>query len=160
MYVSSKAFRAKLLSVDRFSVFAVLLWIVNPYIWPPPPLLQTPPPPLQQIPSQRNSNLRELPIATSNNNRPPVPSGQAKPVTRATQNVRQGQPARAGPAGRGGSVAQGQGAAKAPEQPSVPEMKKECPAAQSSTTPEVILRSVIMWEGLTFSMFSIHRLLQ
>uniref|UniRef100_A0A8C2KKP1 RNA binding motif protein 33a n=1 Tax=Cyprinus carpio TaxID=7962 RepID=A0A8C2KKP1_CYPCA len=96
----------------------------------------TPPPPLQQIPSQRNSNLRELPIATSNNNRPPVPSGQAKPVTWATQNVRQGQAARAGPAGRGGSVAQGQGAAKTPEQPSVPEMKKECPAAQSSTTPE------------------------
>uniref|UniRef100_A0A8C1G9F1 RNA binding motif protein 33a n=1 Tax=Cyprinus carpio TaxID=7962 RepID=A0A8C1G9F1_CYPCA len=96
----------------------------------------TPPPPLQQIPSQRNSNLRELPIATSNNNRPPVPSGQAKPVTWATQNVRQGQAARAGPAGRGGSVAQGQEAAKTPEQPSVPEMKKECPAAQSSTTPE------------------------
>ncbi|XP_016388803.1 RNA-binding protein 33 isoform X2 [Sinocyclocheilus rhinocerous] len=95
------------------------------------------PPPLQQIPPQRNSNLRELPIATSNNNnRPSVPSGQAKPVTRATQNVRQGQAARAGPAGRGGSVAQGLGAAKAPEQPSVPEMKKECPAAQSSTTPE------------------------
>uniref|UniRef100_A0A8C1G895 RNA binding motif protein 33a n=1 Tax=Cyprinus carpio TaxID=7962 RepID=A0A8C1G895_CYPCA len=94
------------------------------------------PPPLQQIPSQRNSNLRELPIATSNNNRPPVPSGQAKPVTWATQNVRQGQAARAGPAGRGGSVAQGQEAAKTPEQPSVPEMKKECPAAQSSTTPE------------------------
>uniref|UniRef100_A0A8C1GVD5 RNA binding motif protein 33a n=1 Tax=Cyprinus carpio TaxID=7962 RepID=A0A8C1GVD5_CYPCA len=97
----------------------------------------TPPSPLQQIPPQRNSNLRELPIASNNNNnRPPVPSGQAKPVTRATQNVRQGQPARAGPAGRGGSVAQGQGAAKTPEQPSVPEMKKECPAAQSSTTPE------------------------
>ncbi|XP_052416597.1 RNA-binding protein 33 isoform X6 [Carassius gibelio] len=97
----------------------------------------TPPSPLQQIPPQRNSNLRELPIATSNNNnRPPVPGGQAKPVTRATPNVRQGQAARAGPAGRGGSVAQGQGAAKAPEQPSVPEMKKECPAAQPSTTPE------------------------
>ncbi|XP_059389387.1 RNA-binding protein 33 isoform X1 [Carassius carassius] len=97
----------------------------------------TPPSPLQQIPPQRNSNLRELPIATSNNNnRPPVPGGQAKPVTRATPNVRQGPAARAGPAGRGGSVAQGQGAAKAPEQPSVPEMKKECPAAQSSTTPE------------------------
>ncbi|XP_026123569.1 RNA-binding protein 33 isoform X5 [Carassius auratus] len=97
----------------------------------------TPPSPLQQIPPQRNSNLRELPIATSNNNnRPPVPGGQAKPVTRATPNVRQGQAARAGPAGRGGSVAQGQGAAKAPEQPNVPEMKKECPAAQPSTTPE------------------------
>ncbi|XP_016410513.1 RNA-binding protein 33-like isoform X2 [Sinocyclocheilus rhinocerous] len=95
-----------------------------------------PPSPLQQIPPQRNSNLRELPIATSNNNGPPVPSGQAKPVTMATQNVRQGQAARAGPAGRGGSVAQGLGAAKAPEQLSVPEMKKECPAAQSNTTPE------------------------
>ncbi|XP_016336755.1 RNA-binding protein 33 [Sinocyclocheilus anshuiensis] len=89
----------------------------------------TPLPPLQQIPPQRNSNLRELPIATSNNNnRPSVPSGQAKPVTRAAQNVRQGQAARAGPAGRGGSVAQGLGAAKAPEQTSVPEMKKEGPA--------------------------------
>ncbi|XP_052457486.1 RNA-binding protein 33-like isoform X3 [Carassius gibelio] len=95
-----------------------------------------PPSPLQKFPTQRNSNLRELPIATSNNNCPPVPGGQAKPVSRAAQNIRQGQAARAGPAGRGSSVAQGQGAAKALEQPSVPEMKKECPAAQSSTTSE------------------------
>ncbi|XP_051755310.1 RNA-binding protein 33 isoform X2 [Ctenopharyngodon idella] len=95
------------------------------------------PPPLQQIPPQRNSNLRELPIASSNNNnRPSVPSGQAKPVTRATQNVRQGQAARSGPAGRGGPVAQGQGSARVMQQPNVPEMKKESPAAQSSTTPE------------------------
>ncbi|XP_077085331.1 RNA-binding protein 33 isoform X2 [Siphateles boraxobius] len=94
----------------------------------------TPPPPLQQIPPQRNSNLRELPIASSNNNnRPSVPSGQAKPVT---QNVRQGQAARSGPAGSGGPVAQGQGSARAPQQPSVSGMKTVCPAAQSSTTPE------------------------
>lgn len=77
-----------------------------------------------------------------------MPSGQAKPVTRVTQNVRQVQAARAGPAGRGGYVAQGQGAAKALEQPSVPEMKKECPDAQSSTTPEVMLRC--MWGGVNF----------
>ncbi|XP_067258255.1 RNA-binding protein 33 isoform X3 [Chanodichthys erythropterus] len=97
----------------------------------------TPPSPLQQIPPQRNSNLRELPIASSNNNnRPSVPSGQAKPVTRAMQNVRQGQAARSGPAGRGGPVAQGQGSARATQQPSVPGVKKESPAAQSSTTPE------------------------
>lgn len=95
------------------------------------------PPPLQQIPPQRNSNLRELPIASSNNNnRLSLPSGQAKPVTRPTQNVRQGQAAHSGPAGRGGPVAQGQGTARAPQQPSVPGMKREYPAAQSSTTPE------------------------
>lgn len=132
---------------------------VNTFICPPH-LLQTPPPPLQQIPPQRNSNLRELPIASSNNNnRPSVTSGQAKPVT---QNVRQGQAARSGPAGRGGPVALGQGSARAPQQPSVPGMKTECPAAQSSTTPEVILhsRTIYIWEGLTFSMFSTHRLLQ
>ncbi|XP_067294578.1 RNA-binding protein 33 isoform X2 [Pseudorasbora parva] len=97
----------------------------------------TPPSPLQQIPPQRNSNLRELPIASSNNNnRPSVPSGQAKPVTRPTQNVRQGQAAHSGPAGRGGPVTQGQGSARAPQPPSVPGMKREHPAAQSSTTPE------------------------
>lgn len=79
-----------------------------------------------------------------------MPSGQAKPVVRVTQNVRQVQAARAGPTGRGGYVAQGQGAAKAPEQPSVPEMKKECPVVQSSTTPEVILHCMIMWGGVNF----------
>lgn len=97
----------------------------------------TPPSPLQQIPPQRNSNLRELPIATSNNNTcPSVPSGQAKPVTKATQNVRQGPVARSGPAGKVGPLAQGQGSARAPLQPRVPEIKKAQPAAQSSTTPQ------------------------
>ncbi|XP_051559541.1 RNA-binding protein 33 isoform X3 [Myxocyprinus asiaticus] len=103
----------------------------------PPRPRMTSPSPLQKIPPQRNSNLRELPIATGNNNvNLSVPSGQAKPVTRATQNVRSGQPARAGPAGRGGPVAQRQVAAKVLQQPSAPQMKKERPAAQSSTTPE------------------------
>lgn len=77
-----------------------------------------------------------------------MPSGQAKPVTRATQNVRQGQAARSGPAGRGGPVAQGQGSARVMQQPNVPEMKKESPAAQSSTTPEVILHSMTVYTPL------------
>ncbi|XP_051572337.1 RNA-binding protein 33-like isoform X2 [Myxocyprinus asiaticus] len=103
----------------------------------PPRPRMTSPSPLQQIPPQRNSNLRELPIATGNNNiSASVPGGQTKPVTRAIQNAKPGQPARAGPAGRGGPVAQRQGAAKVLQQPSAPQMKKEQPAAQSSTTPE------------------------
>lgn len=77
-----------------------------------------------------------------------MPSGQAKPVTRPMQNVRQGQAARSGPAGRGGPVAQGQGSARATQQPSVPGVKKESPAAQSSTTPEVILHSMTVYTPL------------
>ncbi|XP_052001780.1 RNA-binding protein 33-like isoform X2 [Xyrauchen texanus] len=102
---------------------------------PPRPRMTSPS--QQQIPPQRNSNLRELPIATGNNNiSTSVPSGQAKPVTRAIQNAKPGQPTRAGPAGRGGPVAQRQGTAKVLQQPSAPQIKKEQPAAQSSTTPE------------------------
>ncbi|XP_057185906.1 RNA-binding protein 33 isoform X4 [Triplophysa rosa] len=95
--------------------------------------------PLQQIPPQRNSNLRELPIATGNSNmNPSAPSGQAKPVTKATQSVRPGQ-ARGGLAGRGRPVAQGQAVIRVQQQqqqPNAPEIKKEHRAAQSSTTPE------------------------
>ncbi|XP_065145454.1 RNA-binding protein 33 isoform X1 [Paramisgurnus dabryanus] len=97
----------------------------------------TSPPPLQQILPQRNSNLRELPIATSNNNNQPLVSGgQAKPMTRPTQNVRPGQAARPGLAGRGRPVAQGQGAIKAQQQPTAPQIRTAHPPPQSSTTPE------------------------
>lgn len=79
-----------------------------------------------------------------------MPGGQAKLVTRATQNVRQGQAGRSGLAGRGGPVAQGQGSARAMQQPSVPGIKKESPAAQSSTTPEVILHSMTAFTHPSF----------
>lgn len=71
-----------------------------------------------------------------------APSGQAKPVTKVTQSVRPGQ-ARGGLAGRGRPVAQGQAVIRVQQQPIAPEIKKEHPAAQSSTTPEVILCSKI-----------------
>ncbi|XP_036451989.1 RNA-binding protein 33 isoform X2 [Colossoma macropomum] len=86
---------------------------------------------LQQLQSpQRNSNLRELPIAPSNNTvRPSAPAGQARLVTRATQEVKPGQGLAAGAVGRGrGCIAK---AAPTPSTPS--ETKKESPPTQPST---------------------------
>ncbi|KAL7879388.1 hypothetical protein SRHO_G00016420 [Serrasalmus rhombeus] len=75
---------------------------------------------------QRNSNLRELPIAPSNHPvRPSAPAGQARPVTRATQEIKPGQGVAAGAVGRG------QGVARAGPAPS--EAKKESPPTQPST---------------------------
>ncbi|XP_017538983.1 RNA-binding protein 33 isoform X1 [Pygocentrus nattereri] len=75
---------------------------------------------------QRNSNLRELPIAPSNNPvRPSAPAGQARPVTRATQEIKPGQGVAAG------AVGCGQGVARAGPAPS--EAKKESPPTQPST---------------------------
>ncbi|XP_072544583.1 RNA-binding protein 33 isoform X2 [Salminus brasiliensis] len=98
---------------------------------------------LQQLQSpQRNSNLRELPIATGNNAiRPSAPANQAsqaRPVGRATQDVRPGQ----GPAGRGRGIAKAaqpstQRPAPRPAQtpahpPALSETKKETPPARPS----------------------------
>ncbi|TRY98863.1 hypothetical protein DNTS_016662 [Danionella cerebrum] len=85
--------------------------------------------PLQQITPQRNSNLRELPIATSNNNS--CQSVPSVPVVKAAQDTKQGLVAQSGPAGKGGPVAQRQGSGRTLQQ-----LVKPGPAAQSSTTPQ------------------------
>ncbi|KAK3567801.1 hypothetical protein QTP86_026756 [Hemibagrus guttatus] len=77
---------------------------------------------LQSLP-QRNSNLRELPIAPGD----PGRHHQPRPVTRATQNARPGQ------GGRGEDTGRGRGLAKPVPPPTVSEMKNEIPAAPSST---------------------------
>ncbi|KAM9501584.1 RNA-binding protein 33 isoform 2-T2 [Clarias gariepinus] len=82
---------------------------------------------LQQLQSlsQRNSNLRELPIAPGNMDpaRPPQP----RPVTKTAQNARPGQ----GPGG--GAIGRGRGFVKPTPPTSASEIKNEIPAAQTST---------------------------
>ncbi|XP_076828697.1 RNA-binding protein 33 isoform X2 [Brachyhypopomus gauderio] len=82
------------------------------------------PPPLQQMQNapQRNSNLRELPIATST--RPSHPPAPNRPLTRMGQ----------GPVG--GAVGRGRGMAKMIPPSITPEMKKANPAAQPSTVTQ------------------------
>ncbi|KAG7329665.1 hypothetical protein KOW79_005887 [Hemibagrus wyckioides] len=79
---------------------------------------------LQSLP-QRNSNLRELPIAPGNHD--PGRYHQPRPVTRATQNARPGQ------GGRGEDIGRGRGFAKPVPPQTASEMKNEIPAALSST---------------------------
>ncbi|KAI5103788.1 RNA-binding protein 33 isoform X2 [Silurus meridionalis] len=79
---------------------------------------------IQNIP-QRNSNLRELPIAPGNNH--PVRSPQPRPFNKAAQNARPGE----GPGG--GAFGQGRGLAKATPPPGALVPKNEMPAAQTGT---------------------------
>ncbi|MCJ8731961.1 hypothetical protein PDJAM_G00205710 [Pangasius djambal] len=79
---------------------------------------------LQNLP-QRNSNLRELPIAPGNND--PIRPPQPRPMARVTQNARPGQWV------GGGAIGRGRGLAKTAPTPSASEMRNEIPAAQTST---------------------------
>lgn len=96
---------------------------------------------LQQLQSpQRNSNLRELPIATGNTNiRTSAPANQAKQVLRASQEVRPGQGPPGGAAGRGRGVAKtAQPPAQRPAQPTAfAETKKETAPARPSEPAQV-----------------------
>lgn len=82
---------------------------------------------MQQLQShpQRNSNLRELPIAPSNNS--PVRPPQPRPMIKVTQNARPGQGV------GGGAIGRGRGSAKTSPPPGNSEMKNEMPATQTST---------------------------
>ncbi|XP_060784552.1 RNA-binding protein 33 isoform X2 [Neoarius graeffei] len=84
-------------------------------------------PSLQQLQSlpQRNSNLRELPIAPGNSD--PIRPPQPRPMVKATPNARPGQGV------GGGALGRGRGFAKAVPRPGVPETKNETPTAQTST---------------------------
>ncbi|XP_053484478.1 RNA-binding protein 33 isoform X2 [Ictalurus furcatus] len=79
---------------------------------------------LQSLP-QRNSNLRELPIAPGNNS--PVRPPQPRPMIKVTQNARPGQGV------GGGAIGRERGSAKTSPPPGTSEMKNEMPATQTST---------------------------
>lgn len=89
---------------------------------------------------QRNSNLRELPVAPGNMNsaRPTAsPAPNVRPVARATQGVRPGQNTQPVPDGGRG---RGQVAAKTESQPGGAGrtvVRKEIPSTPSSTAPQV-----------------------
>lgn len=100
---------------------------------------------------QRNSNLRELPVAPGNASMnsarpaatPTTPSANVRPVARATQGVRPGQntqPVHDGGRGRG------QVAAKTQLQPGGTGrtvVQKEIPSIPSNTAPQVSSLSVM-----------------
>lgn len=91
---------------------------------------------------QRNSNLRELPVAPGNTNmnsaRPAAsPAANVRPVARATQGVRPGQNTQPVP---GGGRGRGQVAAKTELQPGGAGrtvVRKEIASTPSTTAPQV-----------------------
>lgn len=87
---------------------------------------------------QRNSNLRELPVAPGNTNMNSVrPAANVRPVAKATQGVRPGHSTQAVPAGGRG---RGHVAAKTELQPggeSSTVVRKEIPSTLSSMEPQV-----------------------
>lgn len=85
---------------------------------------------LQSLPP-RNSNLRELPIAPSNNN--PIRPLHPRPMTKFPQNARSG-------AG-GGAAGQGWGLTKTAPTPGAFQTKNETPASQTSTPVQKITAS-------------------
>ncbi|XP_066538009.1 RNA-binding protein 33 [Hoplias malabaricus] len=90
---------------------------------------------LQQLQSpQRNSNLRELPIAPGNiATRPPTPASQMRPVTRATQEMKP--EVRPGQGVAVGAVGRGRGGVTKAATPSAPaETSKQAPPTQPSTS--------------------------
>lgn len=95
-----------------------------------------------QILPQRNSNLRELPVAPGNTNvnsaRPTsAPASNIRPVAKATQGVRPGQNVRPLP---GGGRGRGQVVARAAPQPGAAGrtvVRKEIPSTPSNTAPQV-----------------------
>lgn len=108
-----------------------------------PPSLSLQNTPLSKQMQQRNSNLRELPVAPGNANMNSTrPAANVRPVAKATQGVRPGQNAQLVPAGGRG---RGQVAAKneshaGPDGRTV--VRKEIPSTQSSTAPQVSLTVV------------------
>lgn len=87
---------------------------------------------------QRNSNLRELPVAPGNTNvNSARPAANVRPVAKATQGVRPGQNTQLVP---GGGRGRGQVAAKNESQlggAGRTVVRKEIPSTQSSTAPQV-----------------------
>ncbi|XP_040921229.1 RNA-binding protein 33 isoform X4 [Toxotes jaculatrix] len=97
--------------------------------------------PVSKQMQQRNSNLRELPVAPGNTNmnsaRPTAsPAANVRPVAKATQGVRPGQNTQPVPGGGRGT---GQVAAKTESQPGGAGrtvVRKEIPSTPSSTAPQ------------------------
>lgn len=94
---------------------------------------------------QRNSNLRELPVAPGNTNTHSArPAANVRPVSKATQGVLPGQSTQAMPAcGRG----RGQVAAKTELQPGEKDsslVRKETPSTLSSIAPQVSLLALMV----------------
>lgn len=92
---------------------------------------------------QRNSNLRELPVAPGNTDmNSGFPASNVRPVAKATQGLRPGQSTQPIPVGGRG---RGQVAAKTELQPGgegSTTFRKETQTAQSSTAPQVSLLTV------------------
>ncbi|XP_029978968.1 RNA-binding protein 33 isoform X2 [Sphaeramia orbicularis] len=94
-----------------------------------------------QNPPQRNSNLREVPVAPGNTNmnsaRPATSAGNVRPVARATQGVRPGQNTQPMPDGGRG---RGQVAAKTASQPGGAGrtvVRKELSSTPTGTAPQI-----------------------
>lgn len=114
---------------------------------------------------QRNSNLRELPVAPGNTNMNSTrPAANVRPVAKATQGVRPGQSTQPVPAGVRG---RGQVAAKTELQPGgegSTVVRKEIPSTLSSTAPQVSLLALVVkkkiekyfFAGLMDILFSIN----
>lgn len=94
---------------------------------------------------QRNSNLRELPVAPGNTIMNSArPAANVRPVAKATQGVRPGQSTQPVPAGGRG---RGQVAAKTELQPGgdgSTVVRKEIPGKLSSAAPEVSLLALVV----------------
>lgn len=94
---------------------------------------------------QRNSNLRELPVAPGNTIvNSARPAANVRPVAKATQGVRPGQSTQPVPAGGRG---RGQVAAKTELQPGGDGgtvVRKEIPGKLSSTAPQVSLLATVV----------------
>lgn len=92
---------------------------------------------------QRNSNLRELPVAPGNTDmNSGSPASNVRPVAKATQGLRPGQSTQPIPVGGRG---RGQVAAKTELQPGgegSTTFRKETRSVQSSTAPQVSLLTV------------------
>lgn len=99
----------------------------------------------KQMQQQRNSNLRELPVAPGNTIMNSArPAANVRPVAKATQGVRPGQSTQPVPAGGRG---RGQVAAKTELQPGgdgSTVVRKEIPGKLSSTAPQVSLLALVV----------------
>lgn len=100
--------------------------------------------PVSKQMQQRNSNLRELPVAPGNINMNSArPAANVRPVAKATQGVRPGQNTQPVP---GGGRGRGQVAAKTESQPGGEGrtvVRKEIPSTLSSTVPQVSFLTLV-----------------
>lgn len=103
---------------------------------------------------QRNSNLRELPVAPGNMNMNSArPAANVRPVAKATQGARPGQSTQLVPDGGRG---RGQVAAKIESQPGEAGrtvVRKEIASTPSSTAPQVsiltlVLKKTLVWKNV------------